>query len=65
MGEHLDQWEEGGDRLRVNTEEDVAADYGVSQNRKRVFLIGKRQDIAHFDGKTGRTAVHMRAVHGM
>ncbi len=41
-----------------------AADYGVLQRRKRVFFVRKRQDIAVFDGKTGRTAVHMGAVRG-
>ena len=41
-----------------------AADYGVPQNRRRVIFIGKRIDVMRFDGKTGRTAVHMGAVRG-
>jgi len=40
-----------------------AADYGVPQNRKRVFIIGKRIDLMRFDEK-GKPSLHLGAVCG-
>lgn len=36
-----------------------AADYGVPQNRKRVFFLGQRVDVMHCDFETGRVGLHM------
>src|SRR3989344_3418112 len=41
-----------------------AADYGVPQNRKRIFFIGKRCDAMGFDLKTGRTGLYLGAIKG-
>lgn len=40
-----------------------AADYGVPQHRLRVFLIGKRIDLMHFNGEN-RPSFHLGAVPG-
>jgi len=40
-----------------------AADFGVPQHRKRVFLIGKRIDLMRFDEK-GKPSLHIGAVSG-
>lgn len=36
-----------------------AADFGVPQNRIRVFFLGQRNDALAFDCKTGRTRLHL------
>ena len=40
-----------------------AADYGVPQHRKRVFLIGKRIDVMRID-ETGKPSYHLGATPG-
>lgn len=41
-----------------------AADYGVPQNRRRVIMLGRRIDLMHVDGATGRIGLHMGAAPG-